>query len=337
VCARDFILTLLPGCAHAPRPATGYQAPPDYWGDASQTLPDDTAPPMATYRAEGLANKLYYGDNLDLLRDFPPECVDLVYLDPPWNPKADYNVIFRDEGGKQSEAQRRAFEGTWQWGAVPEEHYAYLTETARHKGKVPAAISTLIAALRSSGTTPILAYTVEMTIRLVELHRVLRSSGSIFLHSDPTASHYLKIVLDALFGGPSFRNEIIWKRTGSHNSANRFGPVHDVILFYAKGNQARFTRTNGPYADGYVDSHFRSLDDRGLFQAVSLTGPGVRSGDSGKPWGGYDPTKIGRHWQPASYLYSKYRTLAGDRGVHLLPLSLHKGARVSADGRDDLQ
>jgi site-specific DNA-methyltransferase (adenine-specific) len=274
---------------------------------------------MAVYRADGLPNKLYYGDNLDILMDFPDGCVDLVYLDPPWNAKVDYNVIFRDESGKKSEAQRQAFEGTWQWGPKAEEHYAYLTQTARNKGRVPAPISTLIAALHSSGTTPMLAYIVEMTIRLVQMHRVLKDSGSLFLHSDPTASHYLKLVLDALFGGPNFRNEIIWKRTGSHNSANRFGPVHDVILFYAKTDKARFERKNGPYAEGYVGSHFRSLDDRGLFQAVSLTGPGVRSGDSGKPWGGYAPTSVGRHWQPASYLYSKFRQLT-DQDLAQYPL-----------------
>jgi DNA modification methylase len=278
--------------------------------DANATK-GDAARPMRATEGVQLANKLYYGDNLDILRGFPDESVDLVYLDPPWNPKVDYNVIFRDESGKRSEAQRHAFEGTWQWGPTAEDHYAYLTQTARHKGKVPVPISTLIAALRSSGTTPMLAYAVEMTVRLVELHRVLRRTGSLFLHSDPTASHYLKLILDSLFGGANFRNEIIWKRTGSHNSANRFGPVHDVILFYARSSEARFHRVNGPYADGYVASHFRSRDERGLFQAVSLTGPGVRTGDSGKPWRGYDPSTVGRHWQPASYLYAKYRELTG--------------------------
>ena len=257
--------------------------------------------------ASDLANRLLYGDNLDILRSLATESVDLVYLDPPWNPKADYNVIFRE-----SRAQRDAFEGTWRWGPTAEDHYAYLTQTARNRGNVQAPVSHLIAALRAAGTTPMLAYIVEMTVRLVELHRVLSPRGSLFLHSDPTASHYLKLVLDALFGALSFRNEVIWKRTGSHNSAHRFGPVHDVILFYAKTDKALFNRINGPYLDGYVESHFRAQDERGRFQAVSLTGPGARTGDSGKPWSGHDPTVGGRHWQPASYLYSKYRTLTGD-------------------------
>ncbi len=123
---------------------------------------------MAAYGVNGLTNRLFVGDNLGILRDFADDCVDLVYLDPPWNPKVDYNVIFRDESGRKNVAQRHAFEGTWHWGSTAEDHYAYLTQTARHQGKVPAPVSTLVAALRSSvGTDQIMAYVVEMTIRLV--------------------------------------------------------------------------------------------------------------------------------------------------------------------------
>jgi DNA modification methylase len=259
-----------------------------------------------------LINRLYYGDNLGILRGLPEACVDLIYLDPPWNPKADYNVIFRDEAGRKSEVQRQAFAGTWHWGSDAEDHYAYLTQTARNHGMVPAPISTLVGALRSSGTTPVLAYVVEMTVRLVELHRVLKPSGSLFLHSDPTVSHYLKLVLDALFSGQNFQNEIIWKRTSAHNSAKRFGPVHDVILFYVKSGEAKFVRGRMAYSPGYIKSHFRSVDKRGRFQAEDLTGRGTRTGESGKPWRGWDPTTIGRHWQPASYVYRKYLELTGD-------------------------
>lgn len=274
------------------------------------TATDHAAPPMDTRR------RLRVGDNLGLLRELPNASVDLVYLDPPWNPKADYNVFFRDQSGKRSEAQRRAFAGTWTWGPVTEEHYDYLTRTGIHHGKVPAPTSALITALRGSlGETPILAYVVEMSIRLVDLHRVLRPTGSLYLHSDPTVSHYLKLVLDSLFERRNFRSEIIWKRTGAHNSpyATRFGPAHDVILYYARSPKARFRSGHGPYSASYVETHFRHVDERGRFQDVSLTGPGlVEDGESGKPWRDYDPKSVGRHWQPASYVYTKYQTLIGE-------------------------
>jgi DNA modification methylase len=259
---------------------------------------------------------LRVGDNLGLLGELASSSVDLVYLDPPWNPKADYNVFFRNAAGQRSEAQRRAFAGTWTWGPVPQDHYDYLTRTARHRGKVPAPMSALVTALRDSlGESPIFAYVVEMSIRLVDLHRVLRPTGSLYLHSDPTVSHYLKLILDSLFERRNFRSEVIWKRTGSHNSpyAYRFGPAHDVILYYARSPEAKFLGAHGPYSAEYVASHFRHHDERGRYQDVALTGPGiVEGGDSGKPWGGYDPRKVGRHWQPASYVYKKYRALTGD-------------------------
>jgi site-specific DNA-methyltransferase (adenine-specific) len=259
-------------------------------------------------------NALYYGDNLDILRRYVPDAsVDLIYLDPPFNSNRDYNVIFKDESGRKSDAQLLAFEDTWHWGPSAEGTYSYLTNTARHEGRVPSAVSQIVAALRVGiGTNQMLAYIVEMAERLVELHRVLKPTGSLYLHCDPTASHYLKLLLDAVFGPINFRNEIIWKRTGAHNSAKRFGPVHDSILFYVKSEDAVFTRVKAAYDLSYVESHFRSKDQRGRYQAVALTGPGLRKGDSGLPWRGYDPGSVGRHWQPASYVYSKYTELTGD-------------------------
>ncbi len=260
-------------------------------------------------------NALYYGDNLDILRRYVPDgSVDLVYLDPPFNSNRDYNVIFKDESGRKSDAQLLAFEDTWHWGPSAEATYSYLTNTARHEGNVPSTVSQIVAALRAGiHENQMLAYLVEMAVRLVELHRVLKDTGSLYLHCDPTASHYLKLLLDAVFGPLNFRNEIIWKRTGAHNSAKRFGPVHDVILYYVKSNKAPFTRTRTGYTAEYIESHFRNYDERGRFRPVVLTGPGiVAGGDSGKPWRDYDPASVGRHWQPASYVYTKYKELTGE-------------------------
>jgi len=133
---------------------------------------------------------LYYGDNLDILRRYiPDESVDLVCLDPPFNSSRDYNVIFKDESGRKSDAQIVAFDDTWHWGPGPEAHDAYLTNTGLNHGNVPAPVSTIVAALRAGiGENQMIAYLVEMAVRLVELHRVLKPTGSLYLHRDPTAS-----------------------------------------------------------------------------------------------------------------------------------------------------
>jgi hypothetical protein len=144
-----------------------------------------------------------------------------------------------------------------------------------------------------------------MQERIAELHRILKPTGSLYLHCDSHASHYLKVMLDSAFGMANFRNEIIWRRTGANKSVSRFGPIHQTLLFYGKSSATRFNVTHTPYTRGYVDGQFRLEDDRGRFRPVLLTGPGRRDGDSGMPWRGYDPTRSGRHWQPSSYLYSK--------------------------------
>ncbi len=145
------------------------------------------------------ANKLYYGDNLDILRDrayFPDACVDLIYLDPPFNSSRSYNVLFKDESGRQSDAQITAFEDTWHWGKTAKDTLDELLTDA------PAAVGTAMDALvKIIGENQMMAYLVMMTARLVELHRVLKPTGSLYLHCDPTASHYLKLLLDTIFGG----------------------------------------------------------------------------------------------------------------------------------------
>jgi DNA modification methylase len=245
-------------------------------------------------------NVLYYGDNLDILRRYLPDAsVDLIYLDPPFNSNRDYNVIFRDESGNRSDAQLLAFEDTWHWGPSAEHTYRYLTNTAYHEGRVPDKVSTIIAALRSGiGENQMMAYLVEMAVRLVELHRVLKPTGSLYLHCDPTASHYLKILLDPIFGPEQFRNEIVWRRTATHGKAKRFGPIHDTILFYSKTDSFKWTQPRRPHMKQHVESYFVQ-DEKGWrtnYYGNVLTGSGRRGGESGTPWRGFDPTAKDRHW-----------------------------------------
>lgn len=178
---------------------------------------------------------LYCGDNLARLRELPDECVDLVYLDPPFFSNRSYEVIWGDE------AEIASFEDRWTGGMN--------------------------------------VYVEWMESRLRQMYRVLRPSGSLYLHCDAAASHYLKVALDGIFGPQHFKNEIIWRRTGSNSAAKRYGPLHQTILYYVKTKAARFYPVHRPYTAGYVR---------------------------------YDPTDSGRHWQPSSYVYDKYRGLTGD-------------------------
>lgn len=238
-------------------------------------------------------NTLFYGDNLDILRDYmPDESVDLIYLDPPFNSNRSYNVLFKDESGKDSQSQITAFEDTWHWGQETEDTYRDLVQNAQSN------VSTMISALRDFiGANQMMAYLVMMTARLIQLHRVLKSTGSLYLHCDPTASHYLKIVMDTIFGIQNSRNEIVWKRTSAHSSANKYGSVHDVILFFSKTDQFVWNDQFQPYDDEYVETFFDTLDENGKrYKRSDLTGAGISQGDSGKPWRGIDVTAKGRHW-----------------------------------------
>jgi len=182
-------------------------------------------------------NTLFYGDNLKILREYiPDESVDLIYLDPPFNSNRNYNVLFRDESGHDSASQITAFEDTWHWDRSAEDAYLELITES------PPQISRMIGALRDFiGENQMMAYLVMMTIRLLELRRVLKQTGSLYLHCDPTASHYLKIVLDAVFGKENFINEIIWcYDIGGRVSKRAYGRRHDVLLFYGKSEKYIF-------------------------------------------------------------------------------------------------
>src|SRR5438034_2940622 len=177
-------------------------------------------------------NTLFYGDNLPILREhIPSESVDLIYLDPPFNSSRNYNVLFRDESGTESEAQITAFEDTWHWNIGAEQTFNELiTEAPDHVAKMIESLRDFI------GTNQMMAYLVMMAARLVELHRVLKPTGSLYLHCDPTTSHYLKILLDTIFDPSNFRNEIVWKRTSAHSDSRTCGNTHDILLLYTKSN-----------------------------------------------------------------------------------------------------
>ncbi|WP_373138020.1 DNA methyltransferase [Mycobacterium marinum] len=255
-----------------------------------------------------VVNRLYFGDNLEVLDEHvADESVDLVYLDPPFNSNRNYSVIFgRNRAADEAAAQIQAFEDTWRWTHTTEVLIGELSQTAPRR--VADTLSGFYTLLDESEA---LAYLVNMTPRLLQLHRVLKPTGSLYLHCDPTMSHYLKVLLDAVFDARNFKNEVIWKRTNSHNSAKRWGPQHDTLLFYTKSDRYVWNRTFQEYDSSYVREKFVWKDERGLYQDVALTGPGTRSGDSGKPWRGVDPNRSGRHWQPPSLMYDYYEKLTG--------------------------
>lgn len=202
-------------------------------------------------------NMLYFGDNLDILREYvADESVDLVYLDPPFKSSRDYNVLFKDRSGKLSEGQIMAFEDTWMWDHAAERAYVEIVESKHTK------VSQAVQAFRAYlGENDMMAYLSMMAIRLVELHRVLKPTGSIYLHCDPTASHYLKILMDAIFHPLNFRNEIIWKRAQpkSHTSI-RMSRAHDVILFYAKSDHTPYKQQHMPHNPDYVEKFYKYVE-----------------------------------------------------------------------------
>lgn len=205
-------------------------------------------------------NRLYFGDNLEVMRrHLDADSVDLVYLDPPFNSKKDYNLIFSDAQGERSTSQVQAFEDTWHWGEAAEDAYRYLTDSGVNQGKVPTDVSRLIGAMRKGiGDNDVLAYIVMMTERLLELHRVLKKTGSLYLHCDPAASHYLKVAMDAIFGAQNFRREIVWRSgwvSGFKARAKNWIRNHDILLYYVKDHRAQWTFNKDkaylPHKPGY--------------------------------------------------------------------------------------
>ena len=245
-------------------------------------------------------NKLCYGDNLSWLRNhdtFPNESIDLIYLDPPFNSKADYNVIFTEPGGKKkSEAQIQAFDDSWHW-----EKEAAANAIAE-LGKSKPDIGEFIEWLGRRGdkkSTSTAAYLSMMAVRLIELHRVLKPTGSLYIHCDTTASHYLKVLLDSIFGMASFRNEIIWKRSSAHSDvvqgARHFGRIHDSILYYSKGAQPTWNTDYLPYDSTYISEIFRYEDKNGRYYQTQPLHAAKPGGDTRYEWKGQLPPP-GRYW-----------------------------------------
>ena len=217
------------------------------------------------------SNTLFYGDNLNILNEHvPDESVDLIYLDPPFNSSRSYNVLFKDERGKDSESQIMAFEDTWHWGEDAQRTFHQLVQNS------PPNVSSMINALRQFiGANQMMAYLVMMTARLIELHRVLKQTGSIYLHCDPTASHYLKVVMDTIFGAEHFINEIIWERSLPHgNVSKKFGASHDVILFYRKTDKGAWNGSFVPHRKEYLKQFYRYTEPDGRrYRLISCINP----------------------------------------------------------------
>ena len=236
---------------------------------------------------------LVRGDNLEEMRTFPDDCIDLIATDPPFNSQRNYFVPYRDEHGQEPDTLIRAFTDTWTWGEAAEDAYQHLL--VEEGGQIGNTIQGLRQFLNE---TPMMAYLVMMAVRIVEMHRILKTTGSIYLHCDPSASHYLKIILDAIFGASNFRNEIVWQRTSSHNDGNRFGRVHDIILFYSKNPQPLWNAVYTEHNSEYVERAYRHEDERGHYQVGDLTAAGVtQRGESGQTWRGINPSTVGNHWR----------------------------------------
>ncbi|QWC57240.1 site-specific DNA-methyltransferase [Erythrobacter sp. 3-20A1M] len=221
-----------------------------------------------------VTNALYFGDNLHVLREhIADESVDLVYLDPPFNSNANYNILFKGPEGGQSESQIEAFEDTWHWNESAESAF----DEVMRSGNTDA--YTLLRAMREFlGDNDMMAYLAMMAVRLIELHRVLKPTGSLYLHCDPTASHYLKLLLDGVFGATNYRNEIVWKRTTTHSDSKTWSKVSDVILFYTKSKNFVWNTPRDAHSNDYVSNKYRydDGDGRGLYRLDNMTSPNPR-------------------------------------------------------------
>jgi len=223
-----------------------------------------------------VSNKLFFGDCLDVMKTLPEECCDLIYLDPPFNSNSTYNLLFSSPTGDQARAQIEAFDDTWHWGAQSAREFKDIQKTA------PTDVSNMLVSLVDFlGTNDITAYLTMMTNRLLEIRRLMKESASIYLHCDPSASHYLKVILDGIFGAENFRNEIVWRRNAAKGQqTTRFASNHDIILFYTKSSDYYFNtdKALSPYDLENLDektlSQYNKIDEDGRrYQLTSLLNP----------------------------------------------------------------
>jgi adenine specific DNA methylase Mod len=249
-------------------------------------------------------NRLYFGDNLEWLRnksEFPNSSVDLVYLDPPFNSNADYNVLFRETSGEVSRAQFHAFTDTWTWADAAEIYHQFIDQCPN------VAVVEMMEAFHSFlKNSPMMAYLAMMAPRLFELHRVLRETGSLYLHCDPTASHYLRTLLDGIFDARNFRTEIIWKRSSAHSDAaqgrKQHGRIHDTLFFYTKNGDWTWNHIFTEYDQDYVDSFYKFVEPGTgrRYRLGDITAPGGASPKKKNPY--YEFLGVKRYWR-----YSKER------------------------------
>jgi len=237
---------------------------------------------------------LYYGDNLDILRRYlKDESVDLVYLDPPFNSAQSYNAFFQEKDGTAAASQIHAFEDTWHWDIETRKAYDAITEQPGKVSDVMQAFYTFL------GGNDMMAYLTMMSSRLVELRRVLKSTGSLYLHCDPTASHYLRLILDSIFGPANFVNEIIWKRSAAHSDigqgAVHLGRLHDVIFWYRMSDSSTFTMQYEPYSQEYVESAYKHIEPKTgrQYRIDNTSGPG--GARKGNPF--YEFRGVKKYWR----------------------------------------
>ena len=226
---------------------------------------------------------IFTGDNLDILRGINSDCVDLIYLDPPFNSNRDYSAPLN------SAARGAEFRDVWTLNDMKEE---WIDEI---EFRMPALYYHLNGA-RVSHSESMAGYLTFMSIRLIEMQRVLKPNGSIYLHCDDTAVHYLRPLMDALFGAQNYQPAITWQRTSAHNTTRRFGRILDNILFYSGRPRINDRAVRVPLDPDHVRQNYRHEDERGVYMLDNLTGPGIATGESGQVWRGHDPNAIGRHW-----------------------------------------
>lgn len=254
-------------------------------------------------------NTLYYGDNLEIMRKISDETIDLIYLDPPFNSKKVYNVIFKDKIGTDAPAQIEAFTDSWSWSPDVQDTYDELM-----LGNYSADLKNIMEAFdKFMHKSNLMAYLTMMAIRFVEFHRILKPTGSIYLHCDTTANHYLKILMDQVFGVKNFKNEIVWKRTFAHNDPIRFGRNADRLLFYTKTENYTFNVVFTEYNTEYIKKFYIHEDKVGKYQKVLLTGPGINPNDP--VWKNYHPSQAKRHWSVPKRIVSK---LVGEEKIKTL-------------------
>ena len=283
-----------------------------------------------------MTNHLYYGDNLNVLRDSIADAsVDLIYLDPPFNSNASYNVLFKGPQGNDSAAQIEAFDDTWHWNDSAEAAFGDVMRGGN------AAASTMLRAIRSFlGDNDMMAYLAMMAVRLIELHRVLKPTGSLYLHCDPTASHYLKILLDAVFGKENFQNDIVWKRADTvkgnfGQGAKAFGRNYDNIFYFTKGKDYLFCQPFKEYSGGYVDKSYRFIEPitGRRYRLISMIGPGGAA--KGNPI--YEVMGVSRYWRYSREKMQEYidadmvvQTKPGNVPQRKLYLDVGKGVPVQS-------